>query len=347
MRTKLAIAGVVALLAVAVALIVWRGPDWHAVHDAFTAVSWTWVFAAIGLNLLSVVARSLAWNIAIEQSVEPPRPAYPLVFSAFCVGLFANAVLPGRVGEFARVAVLRRRMPGRTGATATLLGSVVAHRMFDLFPAITLVVWVLFTAKIPRWAYTSLAVVLVVGSLLFLVAVMLARHQHRELEGLSRVRQLLVRARQGLAVMRKPIPALEATTFQFAGWICQLFAVWVAMRAFDIHEPLPAAGLVLVLMNVATIFPIWPGNVGLVQIAVATPLVGYGVPYARGIAFGIGLQAIEASVGIGIGLVFLAREGLSYAMLKQFEEENEDTLEPGPLGVPEAQPERERARSVG
>ena len=34
------------------------------------------------------------------------------------------------------------------------------------------------------------------------------------------------------------------------------------MRAFDIHEPLPAAALVLVLMNVATIFPLWPGTSG-------------------------------------------------------------------------------------
>jgi len=347
MRRALVIVGVIALLGVAIGLIVWRGPDWHAVHDAFTAVTWSWVFAAIGLNLLSVIARSLSWNICIEQSLAPPRPAFPLVFSAFCVGLFGNAVLPGRVGELARVAVLRRHMPGRKGATATLLGSVFAHRMFDLFPAVTLVVWVLFTAKIPRWAYTSLAIVIVVGSLLFLFTVLLARRQHRELEGVGRMRQLLARARQGLAVMRKPIPALEATVFQFMGWGCQLFAVWAAMRAFNIHEPLPAAGLVLVLMNVATIFPVWPGNVGLVQIAVATPLVGYGVPYAQGIAFGIGLQAIEASVGIGIGLVFLAREGLSYATLKHFEEEAEESLEAGELEVPPLEPERERARSVG
>ena len=45
------------------------------------------------------------------------------------------------------------------------------------------------------------------------------------------------------------------------------------MEAFDIHLPLAAAGLVLVLINVATIFPLWPGNVGLVQAAVALPLV--------------------------------------------------------------------------
>jgi glycosyltransferase 2 family protein len=335
--------GVVALLAVAVALVIWRGPDWHAVRTAFTSVTWEWVLAAIGFNLLSVVTRSVAWDTAIEQSLAPPTPPYAIVFSAFCVGLFANVVLPGRVGELARVVVLRRRMPGRTGATATLIGSVFAHRMFDLFPSLVLVVWVLFAAKIPTWAYTSLGVVLAVGLALFLVAVVLARRQHRELEGLGRIRQLVIRAREGLAVMRSPLPALKAASFQFAGWGCQLFAVWSAMRAFDIRLPLAAAGLVLVLMNIATIFPIWPGNVGLVQIAVATPLVGYGVAYAHGFAFGIGLQAIEASVGVGVGLVFLAREGLSYAMLKEMEEEAEEVVEPAQAD----EPERARARSAG
>ena len=87
------------------------------------------------------------------------------------------------------------------------------------------------------------------------------------------------------------------------------------MRAFDIHAPLPAAGVVLLLMNVVTIIPFWPGNVGLVQVAIASALVGYGVAYSTGVAYGFGLQAIEASVGIGVGLLFLAREGLSFAML--------------------------------
>ena len=127
-------------------------------------------------------------------------------------------------------------------------------------------------------------------------------------------------ARQGLAVLRTPGAAVAAGFFQLLGWVFQLLAVWAVTAAFDMGVPLPAAALVLLLMNVATIVPLWPGNVGLVQIAVATPLVNYGIAYAHGIAFGIGLQAIEASVGIGIGLVFLAREGLSYASLKTFDD---------------------------
>jgi hypothetical protein len=92
------------------------------------------------------------------------------------------------------------------------------------------------------------------------------------------------------------------------------------MRAFGIHAPLPAAALVLLLLNVAILFPLWPGNVGLYQAAVAAPLIRYGVATTLGVAFGVGLQAIEASVGIGIGMIFLAREGLSYAILKEMPE---------------------------
>jgi uncharacterized membrane protein YbhN (UPF0104 family) len=332
---------VLPVLAAAISLVVWRGPDWHLVHDAFTVVRWEWVVAAIGFNLLSVLARAFAWDTAIRQSLDPPRPRFPLVFSAFSVGLFANAVLPGRVGELARVAVLRRRLPGRKGTTATLIGSVFAHRMFDVFPSVVLVIWVLFTAKLPGWALTSIGVALTLGVVLFLAAVAVARrHQNEAFDGLGPVRSLLLRARQGLAVMRAPVPALIAASFQFAGWTCQLFAVWCAMHAFHIYLHLAAAGLVLVLMNIATIFPLWPGNFGLVQIAIALPLTNYGVDYARGVAFGIGLQAIEASVGVGVGLIFLAREGLSYAMLKQIEQ-----AEPTSTADEAREPEPERARA--
>jgi uncharacterized protein (TIRG00374 family) len=309
------------IVAVVAALIIWHGPDWHRMRDAFAAMNWEWVVAAIGLNLLSVITRSMSWDTTIKQSIDPPYPKFSIVFSAFSVGLFANVVLPGRVGELARAAVLRRHLPPRKGTTATLIGSVFAHRMFDLLPAGLLVVWVLLSAKIPGWALASIAIVMGVGAVLFLVAIWLARRQHRELEGLGGIRQLIVRGRQGLAVMRRPVPALKAASFQTAGWICQLLAVWSTMFAFDIHVPIAAAGLVLVLINVATIVTLWPGNFGFVQAAIALPLVNYGVQYAKGFAFGIGLQAIEASVGVGVGLVFLAREGLSYAMLKEFEED--------------------------
>jgi uncharacterized membrane protein YbhN (UPF0104 family) len=306
-----------AALAGAGALVWWRGPSWERVEGAFDSVYWRWVVAAIALNLLSVAARSVAWKTVIDQAMPPPRPSYPLVFSAFSVGLFANAVLPGRIGELARVAVLTRRVPGRPGVWATLVGTVFAHRVFDVVAVMLLIVFVLLQARIPAWAITSLVAILAIGLTLLAFGILSARRHHRPvLEELGVVRRLLTMARHGLGVMRAPAAAAGAIALQCVGWVFQLLAVYATMRAFNIEEPLAAAGLVLVLMNVATIFPLWPGNVGLLQAAVALPLVSYGIDYAHGFAFGIGLQAIEASVGVAAGLLFLAREGLSFAMLK-------------------------------
>jgi uncharacterized protein (TIRG00374 family) len=296
----------------------WRGPSFTSIADAFATVRWEWVALAIALNLASVVARALAWRTVIRQAMPAPHPSSSLVFSAFSVGLFANAVLPGRIGELARVAVLTRKLPRRRGLWATLVGTVFAHRVFDLVPVLILILYVVRTAKIPAWAITSLLVFVGVGVALFTFAFASARRPHStRLDGLSAARRIVAMARQGLGVMRTPLGAALAILLQIAGWVCQLLAVWTAMRAFDIHAPLPAAAVVLLLMNVATVFPLWPGNVGLVQVAIATPLkASYGVAYAHGVAYGFGLQAIEASVGIGVGLLFLAREGLSLAMLR-------------------------------
>ena len=331
-----------------VAGALWFGPDWNRVGHAFRNVAWEWVAVAIAINFVSIVVRVVAWDLVIRQALPDP-PRFQQVFSAFSVGMLANAALPGRIGELARVGVLTRHQSRRRGVWATLAGTVVAHRMFDLIPIGLLVLYVLVTAKIPAWAYSIIVAVVSVGATLFVLAVLSARSAgHARLDGVGAGRRALHLAREGLAVMHRPLAAAGAIFFQLLGWICQLFAVFTAMRAFDIHEGLPAAALVLLVMNVATIIPLWPGNVGAVQVAIAIPLVSYGVAYADGVAFGFGLQAIEASVGIGVGLVFLAKEGLSFASLRRMPaatdpQFGEEEAEEAPLN----EAERARARVPG
>jgi glycosyltransferase 2 family protein len=327
-------------LAVILVLLWWRGPEWGSVGDAFRRVSWNWVAAALGLNLLSVVIRAWAWRTVINQALpREQQPAFRRVFSAFSVGLLGNAVLPGRIGELARVAVLTREMERGKGATGRLLGSVFAHRLFDVVPALLLTVYVLATARIPRWAITSLEIAIVAGIALFFVTILVAGLERRPLpEGARALRKLFAMARLGLNVMREPAAAVAAALLQTAGWLVQLFAVWATMFAFGIDEHLPAAAVVLLLMNVATIFPLWPGNVGLLQAVIALPLVSYGVAYSTGIAFGLGLQVLEMSVGAGLGLLFLMREGLSLATLRRMPAEQ-------PVEDEDAVPEELRART--
>jgi uncharacterized membrane protein YbhN (UPF0104 family) len=320
---------VVAVLATVVALLTWRGPRVGRYGDAFQAVVWEWVAAALALNLCSIAVRSSAWRVVIKQACAPPYPGQRLVFSAFSIGLLGNAALPGRVGEVARVAVITRKM-GRPGSWAAFLGSVFTHRLFDVVALGGLVLYVLFTARIPDWAVPTLAAFAGVGGAVLIASLLVARrHPGPVAEQLGPLRRVLQTARYGLNVLRRPLPAAEALALQLLGWTAQLFAVWAAFQAFGIDEGVAAAGLVLLIMNVVTVFPFWPGNVGLLQAAIALVLLRYGVDYAHGFAFGIGLQAIEASVGILLGLVFLAREGFSFAMLRRMPEVTDVEVDEG------------------
>jgi uncharacterized membrane protein YbhN (UPF0104 family) len=288
--------GLITVAAVGVvALLVFHGPNWGQVWHAFLRMSPWWALAAIFLNFVSCIARAMSWDNVINEAVAEPHPRLIDVFSAFFVGIFANGVLPGRVGEVARVAVLMRRMPDRDrpGLFATLLGTVLAHRILEVFPSIALVLWVLSSAEIPPAARTALWGVLVAGITFVLVGVALARrHEQGGEEAKGRFGEILARAREGLGILRRPVPALISTGWQTLGWVLQLFAVYVTLLAFDIHVPLVAAA------------------------AIAVPLTAYGIPLGQAVAYGLALQAIESSVGYTFGIAALFREGLSFGGLR-------------------------------
>jgi uncharacterized membrane protein YbhN (UPF0104 family) len=273
---------VVALVALVLAFVAiwWRGPDWGSVLEAFRLVIWSWIVLAFLLNVVSTLFRALSWRLTIRQALpDEHQPRIDHVLSAFGVGLLANAVVPGRLGELARVATLRRHLPDAPpGTSATLIGTVFAHRLFDLVPATILVIWVLLTAEVPHWAVVSFGIAALVGFALFTVAWLGARRHQRPVmsEGMGSIRQLVVMGRQGLAVLKEPVPLAGAIPCSAAAGRCSCSrCMWRCRRSTS--TPLPAAGLVLVLMNVATIVPL-AGNVGLVQAAVALPLRNYGVP---------------------------------------------------------------------
>jgi hypothetical protein len=84
---------------------------------------------------------------------------------------------------------------------------------------------------------------------------------------------------------------------------------------------------VFLVSTLVGLFPLLPGNVGVFQLAVASVLAAsFGVEAGAGAAFGVGLQAVEVLLGVGVGAVFLvADEGNSTILALH------DRLYAGPL----------------
>ena len=65
--------------------------------NSFLGADWRWMFAAIGLLLVSLVLTSLALKL-IVHAYDDVRPSIVDTFSSTSIGLLANVLMPVRVG---------------------------------------------------------------------------------------------------------------------------------------------------------------------------------------------------------------------------------------------------------
>jgi uncharacterized membrane protein YbhN (UPF0104 family) len=141
--------------------------------------------------------------------------------------------------------------------------------------------------------------------------------------------------RQGQAIFRQPRLLAWGLVASTLSWIAQLIGIYWTLEAYSLPVGVGAAGVVFLASNLVQLFPITPGNLGVFQAATATLLAGLypKVTTQAAVTFSIGLQLIEALLGVGVGFVFLSLEGLSIGALRsEAEEEGEEELES--VGLP-------------
>ena len=285
-RRALRLFGLVGIGIAAAVLIARRDGDVDTLSTTFANIEWLWLALAVGLNLVLGRSGSIAWWTVINQAIPPPRPAYRDVFSAFSVGLLANAVLPGRTGRLARVAILTRRAreqrrglgqlsQGRSLPTDSSTSSRRSHSRDSCWSPCR------YRAGRSRASVSSPRSVALFSSSVLPSPV--GTSERRSMG--SVVCASWSKGSAGTGHPARTVARFNGGAHQCLAWSAQLLAVWATMRAFHIVLPLSAAALVLVLVNLAVLFPLWPGNIGLLQAAIALPLGWYGIGFANGLEF--------------------------------------------------------------
>ncbi len=296
-------------------------------------IVWWWVGVALLLNLVSIVLKAAVWKAALDTIPDHPKFLYAHVIPALFVGFLLNTLLPARLGEIGRVSVLRRRlrMTGIEVPNATLAGSVVAEQIVLAIALVAIMVLQLPFVNIPaRFEHMILAFG---GVIIVVLLAVIGLETFSRRGGNRRSRADLAVARghqaaamlygilrglhQGQTVLRRPRTALFALLAGLASWAAQIGGIYAALAAADIHPTIGRAGLVFLVSTLVQLFPFWPGNIGLFQGAVAQVLVqAYPIDFPHAIAFAVGLQVIEVSLGVGLGFWFLSREGLSLSEVR-------------------------------
>jgi uncharacterized membrane protein YbhN (UPF0104 family) len=302
--------------------------DWGEVAGELADASPGWVLASFVVNLLSLGLRGAGWIVCARGAV-PQRLPFAAGERAFMIGQGINTVVPGRVGEPAKALVAQRHLaPGAATFTA-LLGSVAVHRLMDVVPLTLVSLVVLTFGDLPSSLTTSVVLTVAVSVAGLAVGGWLASRGHLAAAE-RRALRLLGHLARGFSVLRRRHTLALAVTLETVGWSVQIAVVWLGFRAMGIEAGVVSAAAVVIATNAATLVPLWPGNVGLFQVAVALALTPAGVPESLGVAYGLVLQGIEASSALLAGAASAAAEGLRPAEVRSLAHARAEPETPSP-----------------
>lgn len=114
----------------------------QALFTYLAAIEWIWIIPTMILVMVIFALRSLRWQIIVNAAelISFKDAYHPLM-----IGFMLNSILPGRVGEVARPAILKNQkgVPFSTG-----LATVAVERMFDTGVLILLFLVVAATVEI-------------------------------------------------------------------------------------------------------------------------------------------------------------------------------------------------------
>ena len=106
------------------------------------SINYFWILPSVVVALMSFALRVFRWQIILESA---RKISFWRAFHPLMIGFMINCILPGRVGEVARPAVLQKKenIPFSTG-----LATVAAERVFDVTVMIIFFVALLATVRI-------------------------------------------------------------------------------------------------------------------------------------------------------------------------------------------------------
>ena len=234
----------------------------------------------LGLALCCYLAILPLW--AWQWHLLAPRDAGRRLADMLGVVVTTSSVLnttPLLVGEATGVALLVRRT--RLARTAAL--SVLAmDQLLVGIAKLTVLTTAAIIAPLPTWMTRALLALLISLSLLG-GALLIASWRHAHVDSmLSRVVPPRAAGVVGafsaaLEPLREPMRGLPALGLALLKKAAEVMAIVCVQRAFGVSLPIGAAVVVLAVLNLATLLPVVPGNVGVFEAAVVLALTRFGL----------------------------------------------------------------------
>jgi glycosyltransferase 2 family protein len=293
-KNSLRLAAGVAIAALT-AWLAFRSTDWAELAATFRSAGWGYTIAVLPFLAGSYFLRVSRWTTLLAP-IRPVSKSH--AFSPLITGFMLNSIFPGRIGEFARSALLSRK----TGIPfPSSFATVVLARLFDGL-TLTGMALIVMAAMWKQLAPAVRSGLLVAGlgylAVLFLLAALKKWHGRTAAfivlplrrTGLSKpaewVEKVLMSFAEGLDVLTDPGELFKTTLFSIGVWLMLCISVVPVFMALGIQWSWYYPPLILVLAGLGMLIPT-PAGTGTIHyvLGVVFPaIVGISEPEAKAMA---------------------------------------------------------------
>lgn len=260
------------------------------------SANYLWVLLAVGIYLLSNLARALRWGMLIEPLGH--KPALRNTFLTVMITHLVNLGIP-RSGEFVRAGLLSRYEGLRADQ---VMGTIVTSRIIDMVSlAITIFLTVilasgtflgyfedsdLLQSQDGSLGITSIIILLGVAGLVVLGLIYVLRDRILATSIGQRIWNVIKNFGEGiLSVRRLRQPGLFVF-YSIVIWVCYFLMTYMMFFSFEPTAGLPpTAGLVTFVFGTLGIVIPSPGGMGTYQFLITEALQLYTIPFAEAFSF--------------------------------------------------------------
>ncbi|MGA2740040.1 MAG: lysylphosphatidylglycerol synthase transmembrane domain-containing protein [Bryobacteraceae bacterium] len=237
-------------------------------------LEWQWVALGVALDLSVYLCQAWRWLLLY-------RPVSCLPFwrtvQAIFVGLFANEVLPLRVGELIRCYLVAH---WNDQLISVVFASAAIERLIDGFwMVLSFVIVAQHLTGIPGWLTYTVRIleVAVVGGIALLAYIMIHKTHAHAMVRESRWGAVLRHVVDGLHTMGNWRTLARVMPVSFLYLVLQVLSYWALMKAFQLDLSAWDAVAVLAIVRLGTVVPNAPANIGLINAACLIALKVFGV----------------------------------------------------------------------
>jgi glycosyltransferase 2 family protein len=299
--------------------------------------------AGLFITMMTYALRAFRWQYLLAP-IGPTR--FRVAFETTVIGFAASFLLPARAGEVLRPYLLAKR----EGLPPTAcFATIILERLLDLvtvlllFGAFVMLVDPASLSGDPAlYARVKAGGLAAAGASIAGLVVFFFLSGHPERLGVWALRiervlpaklaktvaGLVESFAQGLAIMRRPRHLAGSLALSFPLWMSIALGIWATSHAFHMTFSYLGSFLVMTVLVVGVAVPT-PGQVGgfhtAYRIAVTT---FFGVNNVTAVGAALVLHAISFVPVTLLGLVFMAREGLSLGRMREMAAENKTETAP-------------------